>query len=153
MNRYYAIVVLFAFGVGVLTWLRMKNENNPVISSGLHRAFPRFITFLAAGTAILAGVIFLMDRYEISKKFWWIPFMLLVLILGVPAYSVVRGLEPKGRGRIDRQLRVLLLVFTLSVALYGLVLIGGMLPIVLTGLSIIAAVGFIVLIEWSRWKK
>ena len=153
MNRYYAIVVLFAFGVGVLTWLRVKNENNPVVSSGLQRAFPRFITFLAAGTAILAGVIFVMDRYEIFEKFWWIPFMLLVLVLGVPAYSVVRGLEPKDRGRIEHQFRILLLVFTLSVVLYGVVLMGGMHPVVLTGLSIIAAVGFIVLIEWSRWKK
>jgi len=153
MNRYYAIVVLFAFGVGVLTWLRMKNENNPVVASGLQRAFPRFITYLVAGTATLAGVIFAMDRYEISEKFWAIPFIFLALILGVPCYSVVRQLEPKDRGKIQRQFRILLFVFILSLALYGAVLMGGMLPVVLTGLSIIAAVGFIVLIEWSRWKK
>jgi hypothetical protein len=107
--------------------------------------------FLAGGIAILVAIIWVLDRYEVSQRFWSGAFVFLATIVAIPVYFFTRRLETQDRRIFKRQLSIMLFVVSLPVLLYW-ALVEGVDPVIITAAAFFGAIASIVLLSWSLLK-
>src|SRR5262245_54357506 len=151
MNRFYVIAILFGVGVAISTWLSVKHERDAGRSSPLERAFPRFMIFLAAGIAILVGIVWVIDSYDLDLTFEGRTLAFLAIVLALPVYFITRRVEPVKKRIFERRSSIILVVFALPVAFYW-ALMEGMDPILIAPLAFISTIVCIILLSRSLWK-